>query len=80
MISSFAETGRDIDRISRSGPRGRRHLNLLEDNRAQLLACGVPPERIFDSGVCTRCDSERFYSFRGEGEGVGRIFGVIGVR
>ena len=79
VISSFAGSGRDIERISRPGPRGRRHVDLVEDIRAQLAACGVPLERIFDSGACTRCESERFYSFRREGEGVGRIFGVIGV-
>ncbi len=79
VISSFAEGGRDIERISRPGPRGRRHLDLVEDNRAQLVASGVPLWRIFDSGACTRCENERFYSFRREGEGVGRILGAIGV-
>jgi hypothetical protein len=80
VIASFAESGRDIERISRPGPRGRRHLGLVEENRAQLVSSGVPGEQIDDCGLCTFCENDRFYSFRREGNGVGRIFGVIGVR
>jgi copper oxidase (laccase) domain-containing protein len=80
VISAFAEGGRDIDRISRPGPRGRRHLDLVEKNREQLLSSGVATERVYDSGLCTYCENDRFYSFRREGSGVGRIFGAIGRR
>jgi YfiH family protein len=80
VISAFAESGRDIDRISRPGPRGRRHLDLAEENRAQLGSSGVAAERVYDSGLCTHCENDRFYSFRREGSAVGRIFGVIGLR
>jgi YfiH family protein len=79
VISAFAAGGRDPESISRAGPRGRRHLDIVRENTAQLIASGVRPEKVFDSGICTRCENDRFYSFRGEGEGVGRIFGVIGV-
>jgi hypothetical protein len=79
VISAFAESGGDVDRISRPGPRGRRHLDLVEENRAQLAASGVAVERMYDSGLCTFCENERFYSFRREGSGVGRIFGAIGL-
>jgi hypothetical protein len=80
VISSFVESGRDIGRISRPGPRGRRHLDLVEENRAQLVSSGVPAERVYDSGLCTFCENDRFYSYRREGSGVGRIFGAIGLR
>jgi copper oxidase (laccase) domain-containing protein len=79
VMASFAERGRDIGQVSRPGPRGRRHLDLVEENRAQLMASGVSEEKIFDSGLCTFCENDRFYSFRKEGGGVGRIFGVIGL-
>jgi hypothetical protein len=79
VISAFAESGGDVDRISRPGPRGRRHLDLVEENRAQLSDSGLPGEQVFDSAVCTFCENDRFYSFRREGNGVGRIFGVIGL-
>jgi YfiH family protein len=80
VISAFVESGRDIDRISRPGPRGRRHLDLVEENRTELVASGVDPERVYDNGLCTFCENDRFYSYRREGSGVGRIFGVIGLR
>lgn len=79
VLSAFAESGRDIRRIARPGPRGRRHLNLLEENRRQLVSAGVSPERVHDSGLCTFCENDDFYSFRREGSGVGRIFGIIGL-
>jgi copper oxidase (laccase) domain-containing protein len=79
VIGAFAASGRDVERISRAGARGRRHLDLVEENRAQLLASGVSAECIYDSRVCTVCENDRFYSFRKEGSGVGRIFGIIGL-
>jgi len=79
VIAAFAGSGRDVERISRPGARGRRHLDLVEENRAQLISSGVTAERIYDSGVCTSCENDRFYSFRKEGSGVGRIFGIIGL-
>jgi len=39
-----------------------RHLDLVQANRSQLLEAGV--ERIFDSGLCTSCRSDIFYSWR----------------
>jgi YfiH family protein len=80
VIAAFAGTGRDVDRISRPGARERRHLDLVEENRAQLVSSGVSAEHIYDSGICTFCGNDRFYSFRKEGSGVGRIFGVIAIR
>jgi copper oxidase (laccase) domain-containing protein len=80
VIAAFSESGRDVDRISRPGARGRRHLDLVEESRAQLISSGVSAERIYDSRICTFCENDRFYSFRKEGSGVGRIFGAIGIR
>lgn len=80
VISAFADGGRDTGRIARPGPRGRRHLDLVEENRVQLVASGVRIERVYDSGLCTYCENDRFYSFRKEGSVVGRIFGVVGLR
>ncbi len=56
------DAGRDADAISRPGPRARRHVDLIEDNRHQLLSAGIRPDRIYDSGLCTACANERFYS------------------
>lgn len=80
VVAAFEKSGRDRDAISRPGPRGRRHLDLVADNRTQLTDAGVPASQIYDSGGCSHCEPERFYSYRREGAGVGRTMGVIGVR
>lgn len=80
LVDAFVAAGREHDAISRPGPRGRRHVDLIDDNRRQLIAFGVRPERIYDSGRCTACENERFYSYRKEGKGVGRLMGVIAVK
>ncbi len=80
VVAAFVAGGRDKEAISRPGPRQRRHVDLIEDNRRQLIAAGVRGERIYDSGCCTACENERFYSYRKEGKGVGRLMGVIAVK
>jgi hypothetical protein len=80
VVAAFVAGGRDREVISRPGPQQRRHVDLVEDNRRQLLEAGVRGERIYDSGCCTVCENERFYSYRREGKGVGRLMGVIAVK
>lgn len=80
LVNAFVDAGRAQDDISRPGPRGRRHVDLIDDNRRQLIAAGVRAERIYDSGRCTACENQRFYSYRKEGKGVGRLMGVIAVK
>ncbi len=61
------------------GSRGRKHLDLAEANRRQLVETGVPEVQIHCSGLCTACNNELFYSYRKEGKGVGRLMGIIGI-
>lgn len=80
VVDAFVDAGRDKETISRPGHRERRHVDLIEDNRRQLVEAGVDPQKIYDSGRCTVCENERFYSYRKEGKGVGRLMGVIALR
>lgn len=59
---------------------GKWKLNLWQANRLSLLAAGIPPENITVSGLCTSCDTDRFYSHRAEGGRTGRMAAVIGIR
>jgi polyphenol oxidase len=52
-------------------------LDLVEANRRQLTSVGVPDNRIFDSGLCTTCQSEQFFSYRREPENPGRMLASI---
>jgi YfiH family protein len=55
---------------------GRLYFDLWAASRDQLLAAGVPADRIEVAGVCTMCTSDVFYSYRREGAGCGH-FGLI---
>jgi hypothetical protein len=56
------------------------HLNLVEANRRQLLACGLKPRAIHLVGGCTSCHRELFFSHRGSEGRAGRMMSVIGIR
>jgi hypothetical protein len=55
----------------------KRSLDLSEANRRQMQAAGMDPQRIFDCGLCTACQSDGFYSFRREPENPGRMVSAI---
>ena len=59
---------------------GRRTCDLVEAVAAQLTACGVRPERMTDAGVCTACDTERWFSLRREGPATGRLTSLVVIR
>ena len=46
-------------------PGGKYHLDLREANRLTLLRAGVPEDHIAVSNVCTMCNVDTFYSYRG---------------
>lgn len=47
---------------------GRYHIDLFHAISQSLIACGVHPDNIEVSHLCTRCRSDIFYSFRAEGK------------
>jgi YfiH family protein len=53
------------------------HVELAAVVRAQLLAAGLVAAHIEDVPGCTRCDAERFYSFRRDGSASGRHLAAI---
>jgi YfiH family protein len=55
-------------------------LDLVEANRQQLLAAGVPPKSIEASPLCTNCRTDLLFSYRAEKGKTGRMMGVAGIR
>ncbi len=55
------------------------HFDLWSLSLDQLCAAGVIKANICMSGICTRCRSDLFYSYRGEGI-TGRFAVTIGLR
>ncbi len=56
---------------------GKAHLDLAAANKKQMLAAGLLPDHVFDSGLCTHCHPDQFFSFRREPENPGRMLSVI---
>lgn len=57
---------------------GDNHFDFWSISRDQLTAAGLSGEKIESGNVCTRCHTEEFFSYRGEGV-TGRFASVIGM-
>jgi YfiH family protein len=55
-------------------------LDLVEANRQQLLAVGVPAKSIEASALCTNCRTDLLFSYRAENGRTGRMMGAVGIR
>ena len=53
------------DKDGREIPGGKYHLDLKEANRLTLVRAGVPADHIALSNLCTMCNVDTFYSYRG---------------
>lgn len=58
---------------------GNHHFDFWTVSRDQLIEAGLQSGQIEISGICTKCDTERFYSYRGE-KITGRFAAVIALR
>jgi YfiH family protein len=65
-----ADAGADAF-ILRGQPRSR--VDLVEANRRQAIAAGVPADRIAAVGLCTVCEQDLLESFRRSGGAPGRM-------
>jgi len=54
-------------------------LDLVEANRRQLLAAGVPKKNIEASPFCTNCRPDLLFSYRAERGKTGRMMAVAGI-
>ena len=61
-----------------AGPRKR--VDLVEANRRQARAAGVPEGRMQAAGLCTMCRPDLFVSYRRERGAAGRMAGIIAWR
>jgi YfiH family protein len=61
------------------GMREAGHVDLAVENRKQLLAAGLKPERIEQVGGCTFCNPAQFFSWRRDHDRAGRMISFIRV-
>jgi YfiH family protein len=74
------EVGEDVVTAfdDRPGLFANRRLDLWEANRQALIEAGVPSDQIEVAGVCTQCQSDRFFSHRANGgQPAGRFAALI---
>lgn len=78
----FAASGQWADAEAGFDTDGEGHwkLDVAAINCRILQRAGLRAENIHDSRLCTACDLERFYSYRVEGAGTGRLIAGIAVR
>lgn len=55
-------------------------LDIVRAAKEQLLVAGVPESAIHDSGICTSCHTDEFYSHRAEKGDTGRFMTGIMIR
>jgi YfiH family protein len=65
VYSLFKEKYPDEDLYGR-GTDGKWHVDLQAIIRNAVIQCGLREENIHDSGICTKCRKDLFFSYRGD--------------
>jgi len=79
VVAEFGAALPDVPGLIIDGPR-KQHIDLRRASRALLERAGVAPDHIDDRPPCTRCEPDRFFSYRRDGAAGGVHMGFIGRR
>ena len=78
VVAEFAKRAFPLnDIVWRNPVTGKAHIDLAEANRWLMESAGVPNANISLSGLCTKCEPQRFFSARALGINSGRILSAI---
>ena len=83
VVDTFVTAGHlgpALERWFARDPTGRYRLDLWRATVEQLTEVGVGPDNIHAARLCTAHDLQRFFSYRAEGSGTGRMAAVIRAR
>lgn len=78
VVAEFREAFGDVPGMVVAGPK-KDHIDLRVANRTVLERAGVAPAHIDDRPPCTRCEPDRFFSYRRDGKEGGVHMGFIGM-
>lgn len=78
VVDEFRTAFGDVPGLIVAGPR-KDHIDLRVASRIVLEKAGVRPEHIDADPPCTRCNPERFFSYRRDGIEGGVHMGFIGI-
>ena len=72
VYAAFSQAQFDMDAIAFRSNKW--HIDLKACNKLQLREMGIKEETIFDCGICTYSDNQRWFSARRQGISSGRIY------
>ena len=78
VVDEFRAVLGDLPGLIVEGP-NKNHIDLRAATRAFLERAGVRPETIDDRPPCTKCEGDRFFSYRRDGRAGGVHMGFIGL-
>lgn len=79
VVAEFRATFGDVPGMIVAGPH-KDHIDLRVAMRTQLERAGIRAEHIDSAPPCTRCEGERFFSYRRDGKDGGVHMGFIAMR
>ena len=79
VVEAFTAALPGVKGLVVDGPR-KNHIDLRRASRVLLERAGVRPEHIDDQPPCTRCETDRFFSYRRDGQEGGVHMAYIGLR
>ena len=78
VVAEFTAAFGDVPSMVVDGPK-KQHIDLRVATRHVLERAGVAPDHIDDRPPCTRCEGDRFFSYRRDGRDGGVHMGFIGL-
>jgi copper oxidase (laccase) domain-containing protein len=78
VVAAFRDALGEVPGLVVAGPR-KDHIDLRVATRAVLERAGVAPAHIDDRPPCTRCEPDRFFSYRRDGRAGGIHMAFIGM-
>ena len=78
VVDEFTAAFGEVPGMIVDGP-NKQHIDLRVASRALLEKAGVRPEHIDDRPPCTRCEGDRFFSYRRDGREGGVHMAFIGL-
>jgi YfiH family protein len=79
VVEQFRAAFGDVAGMVVQGPK-KEHIDLRVASRTVLERAGVRPEHIDDRPPCTKCEADRFFSYRRDGKDGGGHMAFIAMR
>ncbi len=79
VVAAFRERFGDVPGLVVDGPH-KQHVDLRVALTAALMSVGVKREHVDAAPPCTRCNADRFFSYRRDGQAGGVHMAYIGLR